>query len=55
MLSYDGAEFVMTNEFMVMFDTMQDDKEKWMKEYSVVVACIVVALTNGGIVKDVVV
>jgi len=55
MLSYDGAEFVMTDEFTVVFDTMQDNKEKWMKENSVVVDCVVVALTNGGIVKDVVV
>ncbi|RPA98364.1 hypothetical protein L873DRAFT_1687562 [Choiromyces venosus 120613-1] len=56
MLSYDGSEFVKTNKFTVLFDTMRDQKEKWMSENSVIVDCMVFALTTGGIaMKDVVV
>jgi hypothetical protein len=39
-----------------LFDGMDEDKESWMKDCSVLVDCIVVALNNGGTVKkDVVV
>ena len=53
MLSYDGASFLTTPEFMAVFEGMEEEKESWMKECSVV-DCLVVALTTGGTVKDVV-
>ena len=37
-----------TREITVVFD---EDKESWMKEGSVLVDCMFVALSNGGIVK----
>ena len=52
MLSYDGASFLTTREFMAVFEGMEEEKESWMKECSVVVDCLVVALTTGGTVKD---
>ncbi|KAI5839543.1 hypothetical protein DFP73DRAFT_561266 [Morchella snyderi] len=50
MLKYDG-KFQMTNKMEVLFDTMDEDKEKWMKDYSILVDCMYTALNNGGIVK----
>jgi len=47
MISYDGT-FRMTNTIILVFGTMRDEKEKWMKEYSVLVDCMFVALCNGG-------
>lgn len=56
MFKYDGVSFWKTEKMDVVFDTMDDDKERWMKDYSILVDCIYVALSNGGIVKkDVVV
>ena len=54
MLSYDGHTFKMTNNIEVVFDTMAEEKERWIKEFSVLVDCVYAALGNGGIVKDVV-
>jgi len=51
MLSYDGASFRMTREITVVFNGMDEDEESWMKEGSVLVDCMFVALSNGGIVK----
>jgi len=50
MLSYDGRVPKMTNRIGVVFDTMARDKEKWMKEFSVLVGCVYAALdnVNGG-------
>jgi len=56
MLSYDGTLFQKTREMTVVFDGMDEDKESWMKEGSLLVDCMNLALSNGGIVKkDVVV
>ena len=56
MPSYDGNEFIKTEKFTILFDTIRDRKERWMTENSIVVDCTVVALINGGIVmKNVVV
>lgn len=51
MIAYDGHTFQMTEKFMVLFDTMGKQKDRWMKQNSVVVDCLYVALQNGGIVK----
>ena len=56
MLKYDGKVFRKTNSIVVLFDSMDEEKERWMKEGAVLVDCINFALSNGGIVKkDVVV
>ncbi|RPB29519.1 hypothetical protein L211DRAFT_776092, partial [Terfezia boudieri ATCC MYA-4762] len=56
MLSYDGTNFRMTRKFNAMFDGMEEDKVRWMKDYCIVVECMLFALSDGGIVKkDVVV
>ena len=47
MLSYDGT-FQMTNVMQLTFHTMSEEKETWMKDYSVVVDCIYAALSSGG-------
>jgi len=52
MLSYDGALFQSTREFIIAFDGMEEDKEAWIKECSVIVDCMVFALKNGGMVKN---
>jgi len=52
MLEYDGEVFQKTNSFSVLFDSMDREKERWMKEGAVLVDCINFALSNGGIVKD---
>ncbi|KAF8434040.1 hypothetical protein BGX38DRAFT_1221080 [Terfezia claveryi] len=51
MIEYDGHTFQMTEKFTVLFNTMGKQKDRWMKENSVVVDCLHVALQNGGIVK----
>jgi len=48
MIRYDGT-FLMTNKFHATFDTIGDEKEKWMKDYSLVVDCLYFALINGGL------
>jgi hypothetical protein len=56
MVTYDGELFKMTESFFALFPDMEEDKERWMKDYSVVVDCMYAALSNGGMVhKDVVV
>lgn len=50
MLKYDG-EFQMTNKIDVLFDTMSEEKERWMKDYTILVDCMYAALSNGGIVR----
>ena len=54
MLSYDGRTFKVTDKIEVVFDTMgrnDQTKEKWMKEFSVLVDCVYAALSNGGKAK----
>ena len=50
MFSYDGSEFVKMEKLTILFDTLRGSKERWVIESSVMVDCMVVALTNGGIV-----
>jgi len=40
MLTYDGAEFMMINKLTVVFNMMEEEKEKWMKENSLYGCCI---------------
>ncbi|KAA8898902.1 hypothetical protein FN846DRAFT_194803 [Sphaerosporella brunnea] len=51
MLSYDGTSFALTEKIEVLFEGMHGDKERWMGEYSVIVDCMNVALSNGGLVE----
>ena len=39
----------------LLFESMKDNKSRWMAENSDVVDCMVVALFNGGMAKDMVV
>ena len=56
MIRYDGVSFKKARKIVVLFEGMDQEKELWMKEYSVVVDCLYFALNNGGIItKDVVV
>ncbi|KAI5810207.1 hypothetical protein DFH27DRAFT_538553 [Peziza echinospora] len=57
MVKYDGKLFVKTTILEVVFDTMAENQERWMKNCSAVVDCMLFALANGGgiVAKDVVV
>ena len=44
MLKYDGTSFQVTEKIHAAFETMREDKERWMRDYSIVVDCIYVAL-----------
>ena len=48
MVSYDGG-FRITEKMELLFDTMGEDKQRWMEDYSMLVDCLNVALSNGGI------
>ncbi|KAA8897860.1 hypothetical protein FN846DRAFT_224806 [Sphaerosporella brunnea] len=52
MLRYDGTSFTQTRKIEVLFEGMDQEKEKWMGEYSVIVDCVNAALSDGGIVKN---
>lgn len=39
MINYDG-KFQMTNKMDVIFDTMDEEKELWIKDYSILVDCM---------------
>ncbi|KAG0642766.1 hypothetical protein HOY80DRAFT_998230 [Tuber brumale] len=52
MLRYDGAVFTQTIKFLVMSEYMRHEKERWMKEASIVVDCIHAALRSGGFVVN---
>lgn len=55
MVRYDGRSFELTENMDVLFDTMGEDKERWMRDYSALVDCMDVALSNGcSVRKDVV-
>ncbi|KAF8419541.1 hypothetical protein EV426DRAFT_676743 [Tirmania nivea] len=51
MVSFDGTLFQLTYKFDVMFEGMRNEYEKWKKEFSLVVDCMVLALSDGGIVN----
>ena len=46
MLSYDGVTFDMTEKFAVL--STANSRDRWMKEGSVLVDCIIAALRSGG-------
>ena len=46
-ISFDG-EFKMSKKIELMFDTMDEDKERWMADYSILVDCFNLALSNGA-------
>ena len=52
MLSYDGGEFVITEKFTVLFDTMRDGKERWLQQNAAIVECMLIALINGDIMMN---
>ena len=54
MLNYDvsGGLFMATNKIEVIFQTMGREKEKWMRNLSIMVDCVYAALRNGGMVWD---
>ncbi|KAA8909404.1 hypothetical protein FN846DRAFT_889014 [Sphaerosporella brunnea] len=52
MLRYDGSSFTQTRKIEAIFEGMDQEKEKWMGEYSVIVDCMNAALSDGGIVKN---
>ena len=47
MVTYDG-NFQLTEKFSVMFPRMRESKEKWIKEFSVIVDLMYIALEEGG-------
>lgn len=51
MARYDGTSFTLTDSFIVTFRTMGSNKERWMKDCSILVDCMNVALGNGGILR----
>ena len=53
-LRYDGRSFQMSEEMLMLFDTMGSDKQRWIDSYSIVVECIYFELNHGGIAKEVV-
>ena len=55
MLSYDGVSFQLTDKMDVIFGAIAKEKEKWMKSYSALVDCMYAALSNRGMMKDIVV
>ena len=39
-LSYDGASFQVSERLFAMFESMGEDKERWTKDYSLLVDCM---------------
>ncbi|KAG0135878.1 pyridoxal phosphate-dependent transferase [Tuber indicum] len=54
MISFDG-KFAVSEKIQLMFDTMGKEEERWMADYSILIDCFNVALSDGGRdrVKDV--
>ena len=55
MLEYDGTSFRMSESIAVIFGSMDEDKQRWLDSSSCLVGCVYFALSNGGIVKEMVV
>jgi hypothetical protein len=49
MLRNDGTSFQISDNMHVLFGAMGENQEKWVKDYSVLVDCVFVALSNGGV------
>ncbi|KAG0138683.1 hypothetical protein HOY82DRAFT_544544 [Tuber indicum] len=47
MIQYDGMGFTQTDNLWVLFTNMRQERERWMKECSVIVDCIYMALRSG--------
>ncbi|KAG0643083.1 hypothetical protein HOY80DRAFT_1034624 [Tuber brumale] len=47
MISCDGT-FTLSNKLELLFDNMQENKKEWTANYSILVQCFNVALSNGG-------
>lgn len=55
-MSYDSVSFQVIEKIEVVFETIGRFKEKWLRDYSLAVNYIDMALSNGGIMrKDLVV
>ncbi|CUS15811.1 unnamed protein product [Tuber aestivum] len=50
MARYDGV-FRMSEGMEILFDSMDEDKGRWMKDYSIVVDCLLVALNSGSVTE----
>ncbi|KAG0131727.1 hypothetical protein HOY82DRAFT_559295 [Tuber indicum] len=48
MIRYDCGVFTQTSRFQVLFDRMEHEKEKWMREASIIVDCFHAAFRSGG-------
>jgi hypothetical protein len=48
MVSYNGESFEITEQFFSLFPLMREEKERWLKDYSVLVDCVYVALSKGN-------
>ncbi|PUU82936.1 hypothetical protein B9Z19DRAFT_1061476 [Tuber borchii] len=51
MISYDG-NFKITEKIELVFDSMADDKERWINDYSILIDCLNVAFSNGASCND---
>ncbi|KAG0642390.1 hypothetical protein HOY80DRAFT_639808 [Tuber brumale] len=47
MISFDGT-FMLSKKIELLFDDMDENEEEWMADYSTIVECFNVALSNGG-------
>ncbi|RPA98975.1 hypothetical protein L873DRAFT_1643942, partial [Choiromyces venosus 120613-1] len=50
MMTYDGKSWSLTEQFPSLFPRMRADRERWIRDYSVLVDCVYAALTGGGLV-----
>jgi len=53
MLRYDASDglFLVPNKIEVVFDTMRREREKWIRDFSVIVDCVYAALSDGSTVN----
>ncbi|RPB23700.1 hypothetical protein L211DRAFT_879955 [Terfezia boudieri ATCC MYA-4762] len=51
MVRFDGT-FEISKKMDILFDTLDKDEQKWMDDHSMLMDCLNVALSNGGIKKD---
>jgi len=47
MISFDG-NFTISEKIELLFDSMAKDKGRWMSDYSILIDCLNVALSNGA-------
>lgn len=52
MIRYDGISFEKSEKMDVFFETMGENQQRWIKDYSVLVDCMNLALGTSGIVKS---